>query len=225
VFVELSRVPIVAGSGSSLKVYALVDPRDRTARYVGVTNRSLERRLDWHLRSPTNSRTRAWFTDLRRFGLRPDIVKLQNVVRNWEICEMQWIAWFRARGDLLNFDAGGELAQAGSGWDDIKRAKAEILASTIKHDAAGDGPPPCALEASRLMANRRGRRSSARARDQIQRVVPSWCQEKSIHPTVRRNGEIVSAPTLTSNCAASSVSDHTENTAQAHLGKKPRYCW
>lgn len=224
-FVELSRVPVVsANNGRALKVYALVDPRDLTVRYVGVTNKSLQFRLDWHLRRPTNSRTRAWFSDLRRCGLRPEIVKLQNVVRDWQVCEMQWIAWFRARGDLLNIDAGGERAELGTGWDDIKRAKAALLASTIAHDAWDDFPPPCALAASQF----RGRskpRSSARARGKITRTVPSWCQEKSVDPTVRRNGKIVSVPTLMPNGDASSVSEDTENTAKAHLGKKPRYCW
>src|SRR5580692_2736393 len=67
------------------RIYALVDPRDSRVRYVGVTSRTLADRLRFHLEKPTNARTRAWFSDLARAGLRPYISLLEHVgADEWE---------------------------------------------------------------------------------------------------------------------------------------------
>ena len=160
-FVRFADVPRnePGASRGAVKIYALIDPRDDGVRYVGVTRQKLEARLAQHLKSPTNWRTRAWFTELRSCGLEPEIENLQQTGRNWEIAEMQWIAWFRARGDLLNVDAGGMLVDAGTGWDDIKREKAAgILATALVH-AAGWALPPCAQDQRTGMQKRAQRKA------------------------------------------------------------------
>lgn len=104
--VPAARVP---GSGPWV-IYALVDPRDETVRYVGVTIGSLEARLDRHVRRPTNDRVRAWLGEI---GVRPHVRALHSPRDRWEDAERGWIAWFRARGDLLNADPGGICRTSG----------------------------------------------------------------------------------------------------------------
>jgi hypothetical protein len=142
-FFPVSEVPIQHGRqsrknasgsyGGTPKIYALVDPRFRDVRYVGKTTKKLRQRLSEHLENPTNRRTREWFAELSRAKLRPEIVRLQRVMGgDWQIAEMQWIAWFRLRGDLLNVDEGGMLFEDGSGWDEVKhRARATITVDPV----------------------------------------------------------------------------------------------
>lgn len=139
------RKPAHPGSGR-IKVYCLVDPVANDVRYVGVTSKSMVHRLAGHLQKPTNWRTAAWFRSLVSRGLRPRIYLLQRCEHDrWEICEMQWIAWFRARGDLLNIDGGGLLVDAGSGLEEMKRAKLDMLAVSAAANMGRDMPPPCAI--------------------------------------------------------------------------------
>lgn len=129
-------------------MYCLVDPLAIDVRYVGVTSKRLKVRLAWHLKKPTNWRTAAWFRSLSSRGLRPTIRLLQMCEHDrWEVCEMQWIAWFRARGDLLNIDGGGLLVDAGSGLEEMKRAKLDMLAISATANMGRDMPPPCAIRA------------------------------------------------------------------------------
>lgn len=52
-------------------VYALVDPRGDTIRYVGQTTRTLTQRLNGHL-SSRSTRVAEWVAELRALGLRPE---------------------------------------------------------------------------------------------------------------------------------------------------------
>jgi len=128
------------------KIYALVDPRFGDVRYVGKTSKKLRERLAEHIENPTNCRTLEWIRGLQADGLRPEIVKLQRAVSvDWQIAEMQWIAWFRARGDLLNVDVGGEIVEEGTGLDEVKREKAIACAAAVRANSHGGEPPPCLL--------------------------------------------------------------------------------
>jgi hypothetical protein len=203
-FVALDRVPACEGRGTgSTRIYALVDPIYRDVRYVGVTSKSLASRLTMHLSRPTNPRTHAWFAGLRAIRLTPAIVTLQAVPSNWERAEMEWIAWFRVRGDLLNMDAGGEVADRGSGWDDIKREKVCAFMATARAQVGSWQLPPCA-RAQQGEAQKKGGHRKKKVRihrapiglDPIRVATQrERCQEVSIHPTVRRNGRVVRLPT------------------------------
>jgi hypothetical protein len=109
-FVVWDQVPVsrrIAETGAYV-IYALVDPRDETVRYVGVTSRPLNRRLAMHLESPTNIATAMWFRELDAAWQRPDIRVIEPALEGrWEQAEMYWIAWFQARGKLYNVDPGG----------------------------------------------------------------------------------------------------------------------
>jgi hypothetical protein len=106
-FVLWSSVPAAAVANGPWQIYALVDPRDERVRYVGVTIRPLFDRLADHIEKPTNREMRRWFADLDAQGSAPSVRLLIGVSDAWEDAERGWIAWFRARGELLNIDPGG----------------------------------------------------------------------------------------------------------------------
>jgi hypothetical protein len=54
-------------------VYALIDPRDNSVRYIGATIKPLKVRLYGHLKGPTAKRVKAWIDDLAAAGLVPQI--------------------------------------------------------------------------------------------------------------------------------------------------------
>jgi len=60
-------------------VYALIDPRDDTVRYVGVT-RDVYFRLSRHVKdAPKMDRKGAWISELEQLGLSPELEILETV--------------------------------------------------------------------------------------------------------------------------------------------------
>jgi len=96
--------------GFDAAIYALIDPRDDSVRYVGKTVKSLARRLEEHIANPVNLDMCMWVTELVSSGRRP-LIRLLTMceVSNWERHEVDWIRWFRTRGKLLNVDPGGVM--------------------------------------------------------------------------------------------------------------------
>lgn len=88
-------------------IYALVDPRDGTVRYVGKSIAPGDR-LDRHLERPHSRRLFVWFKALRKRGLKPEMFGIDLVeLAQWPDAERAAIAFYRARGDLLNIEDGG----------------------------------------------------------------------------------------------------------------------
>ena len=91
-------------------IYALVDPRDDTVRYIGYSSNPTKR-LGQHLEGKTtNRRFVRWLDELHqyRWGCVPRLVILEHVPRNmWDEAERRWIAYYRERGNLLNVADGG----------------------------------------------------------------------------------------------------------------------
>ena len=85
-------------------VYALVDPRDGTTRYVGRTVAS-ERRLQQHLQEVNiNKKKEKWLRDLKRSGLTPDMETLESLeckAVEAERRETRWIRYFLSIGAPL----------------------------------------------------------------------------------------------------------------------------
>ncbi len=95
--------------GDKWAVYALCDPRDEAVRYVGVTRGDLSKRLQFHVKDPTNAGMAQWLRHLASVKVYPKITALEYVdFRDWEDAERGWIHWFRQRGRLLNVDPGGK---------------------------------------------------------------------------------------------------------------------
>lgn len=111
------------------KVYALVDPRDRSIRYVGKTTKPLSTRRSQHIALSRRPRSRArathtthtthttqWIRSLALLGLTPDVRLLENVnstypspARALNQAEIAWIAHYRRHGaNLTNHTNGGD---------------------------------------------------------------------------------------------------------------------
>lgn len=94
-------------------VYALVDPRDRSIRYVGETVRSLHARVAQHLRAANEKTTppvNAWIRGILSSGSKPVSIVIEELgcKQDMHDAEAYWIAQFRAMGaDLLNIAPGG----------------------------------------------------------------------------------------------------------------------
>ncbi len=59
-------------------IYALIDPRDDTVRYVGVT-KDVYFRLHRHVKDDTKDSKRAWINELEQLGLSPELEVLETI--------------------------------------------------------------------------------------------------------------------------------------------------
>lgn len=112
---EFTRLPQFTAKCDKLTfVYGLVDPRDGTVRYIGVSAFP-ELRLKYHIKKPVNGNVQDWFWELDRHKAgRPSLVILARVCREtWEAAEVSWIGFFRSAGELYNVHDGG--TQKGGG--------------------------------------------------------------------------------------------------------------
>lgn len=88
-------------------IYALVDPRDSTVRYVGYSASPNIRHRQHAAGNVQNRELRTWELELHAAGLEPRFVVLTRAGANWEIHERRWIRYFRIRGRIYNKDPGG----------------------------------------------------------------------------------------------------------------------
>lgn len=93
-------------------LYGLYDPNDKNLKYVGITVRSLNERLNDHCKQPTNPRMKKWIDNLKNENKRPKI-ELIKKYENYEellISEKNEILKQRNNGiDLYNFSDGGDI--------------------------------------------------------------------------------------------------------------------
>ena len=60
-------------------VYVLIDPRDAVVRYVGITDQTINRRLDQHLkRTDGNNEKSEWIDELMAVGMKPKIKAIEG---------------------------------------------------------------------------------------------------------------------------------------------------
>lgn len=78
-------------------IYALVDPRDSSVRYVGKSDHPPQR-MAAHLKGEERGKgKKAWLLALKRRGLRPTMIILEQVLSRpaiWRKTERDWIAAF-----------------------------------------------------------------------------------------------------------------------------------
>jgi hypothetical protein len=103
--------PRLARIGWGVWIYCLVDPRDRTVRYVGGS-RAPRKRFEWHCRHQCNHAMRAWFEELRKDESKPWL-KILGVTEDPRASERSWIAFFRSQGSIYNVLPGGEYLPRG----------------------------------------------------------------------------------------------------------------
>jgi hypothetical protein len=98
-------------TGQTAEIYALLDPRCGSVRYIGKANNSAER-LQSHLRDARRRKTPVycWIGKLASLGVAPTIRVLRTVPRDeWPAAEREEIAAAKHRGDrLLNLAEGGD---------------------------------------------------------------------------------------------------------------------
>ena len=77
-------------------VYAVIDPRDTTCRYVGMTNDLTERFITHISNREVNHGKNSWILELRGSGLLPICRTLQvcDTEREAREAERDWIAGF-----------------------------------------------------------------------------------------------------------------------------------
>jgi hypothetical protein len=97
-------------------IYALVDPRDGTVRYVGKSTQPGDR-LDQHISRPhKNRKLRSWIRTLNKKRERPEFHAIDLVaLADWPEAERKWIAFYRERGVIFNIEDGGISPHASRG--------------------------------------------------------------------------------------------------------------
>ena len=102
---------------STCFVYALIDPKDESVRYVGQTIQPVSGRLSQHTHNSNNPNrseykiyTGCWIRSLLKEGRSPEIRVLTELPNTDELdaCEIYWISYFRGIGcKLTNIEEGG----------------------------------------------------------------------------------------------------------------------
>lgn len=93
------------------RIYCLVDPRTALLRYVGITTKTLHKRLVEHCKYSRNAAKQAhrdrWIRQLLDANLRPVILLIEETFDNERECF--WISHYRTAGlNLVNRTDGGE---------------------------------------------------------------------------------------------------------------------
>lgn len=93
-------------------VYGLKDPRSFHPRYVGITSKTLSRRLNNHLVDKEKTHKVNWIKKLTRDGLRPEIFVIEEWFGDYDSLkqrEIYWIARLKSKGyRLVNGTLGGD---------------------------------------------------------------------------------------------------------------------
>jgi hypothetical protein len=120
---------------NSIRIYALTDPRDDLARYVGKTRQTLAQRLSLHLvfREPSSAHD-AWLLGLRKLNLVPAIIEIDAfgpAERNSREEEAFWVRTYLAEGHPLVNERGwrglGTIVRPFSVEEKIALAAGKIL--------------------------------------------------------------------------------------------------
>lgn len=114
-------------SSGNFIIYGLSDPRfPNTARYIGCTSLTLDRRLQLHITRITNDPRGRWIKKLRANGLIPQIWPLEVCVSPAEADqrEMYWIQKLRGSNRLLNVYDGGKGATGKRNTTEANRLRA-----------------------------------------------------------------------------------------------------
>lgn len=97
---------------SKFELYGLYCPYTDEIKYVGITKNGLSRRLNDHLRRPTNVYISSWFNDLKNDNQKP-IIKCIKVCETYdELLKSEFNKIKRLRElnfDLFNLSDGGEI--------------------------------------------------------------------------------------------------------------------
>lgn len=104
---DFSGLPWPRAKHREWKVYVLVDPRDDTVRYVGITRDPDKRRRSHKGPGSTNQRMAEWKVELAKAGKSPLMAVVDSSTADYRLTkEALWIRYYRAQGfRLLNQNA------------------------------------------------------------------------------------------------------------------------
>lgn len=96
------------------KIYKLIDPITKEVKYIGLTKRGLEQRLNEHIKGygqKNNSHKRNWINSLLKKNLKPIIELQESSLTKLTVCEREifWIQYYKEQGfNLTNVTSGGD---------------------------------------------------------------------------------------------------------------------
>lgn len=122
---------------ANVKIYTLDDPITGEVKYVGKTERTLNKRYNEHLSSADTNKARSkvtcWIKSLLNKGLKPTITLIDIVNSDWVFWEQHYISLYRSFGfNLKNSSIGGEGSCGFRHTEEYKKALGlRMLGNTI----------------------------------------------------------------------------------------------
>jgi group I intron endonuclease len=98
-------------TSSNCKIYSLRDPREESIRYIGLTTRELNKRLNEHLSIDCKFYKGNWIKSILKNNLIPIIELIEDnlTLENAKLKEKQYILLYKSLGaKLTNLTNGGE---------------------------------------------------------------------------------------------------------------------
>ena len=185
-----------------IHIYALIDPRTDTLRYVGMTSRSPIIRFKEHIDRRKSSHTGNWIRSVLDDGYVPEMEIIEIVTDdNWQSAERFWISYFRYIGcNLTNQTDGGELGGPQIVSDETRRKRSERMKghrmsqeSIEKMRASKTGKHLPEGQSARISALHKGRKRSQETKDRISRAhkgkVVKEETKKKLSEITKRNWE------------------------------------
>jgi hypothetical protein len=93
------------------KIYALIDPRNEMIKYIGLTSKTLDKRLHWHLKSAHKKNKKLnWIRFLINNNLNIKIILIEdNLSKNEASEKEQYYIKLYSKNNLKNSTSGGEV--------------------------------------------------------------------------------------------------------------------
>ncbi len=192
-------------------VYGLCDPRTQELRYVGITNRVVDRHRE-HIRQAERGNTHLdrWIKQLLDAGLSPERFIIEEIDESGRVeSECFWIAYFKSIGcRLTNITSGGEGLIGFSHSEESKKKMSE----------SAKRKPPMTDETRKLIADgSRGHKLSDEARLKISIAALGNKRGKGVRHVV---SEETREKLRISHLGQKPSEENIRRTIESHLGKK-----
>ncbi len=166
-------------------IYTLIDPRNGELRYIGKSDRPLQRLRD-HINERSNTHRSHWIQQLAALGLEPEIeiIDATPAGTDWQMVEIAYIA--AARGDgirLVNGTNGGDgvtglspesRARITNAWRGRKHTPETLMKLSVARKGRKIHTPEWLAYMSKKMAEREfSPEHRQRIREAVQKLTPA----------------------------------------------------